>query len=155
MNESFTIRSATIADAAIISSQRRAMFEDMRAADQDQLTEMQARFTDWVKPRIERGEYKGWLVTNESGEIVAGAGLWLMDSPPHATDTSGRRASILNVYTLPAFRRQGLARRLMQIVLDWCRANQIRTVVLQASNDGRALYESLGFKPTNEMRLQL
>jgi ribosomal protein S18 acetylase RimI-like enzyme len=155
VNESFAIRSATVADATIIASQRRAMFQDMRIANQDQLMEMEARFTDWVKPRIERGEYKGWLVTDESGEIIAGAGLWLIDTPPHAVDPYGRRGNILNVYTHPSFRRQGLARRLMNIILDWCRENQIGNLSLQASNDGRALYESLGFKSTNEMRLRL
>ncbi|MBI3742580.1 MAG: GNAT family N-acetyltransferase, partial [Chloroflexi bacterium] len=52
-------------------------------------------------------------------------------------------------------RRKRLARKLTTTILDWCRANNIRTVILHASDDGRALYESLGFKPTNEMRLEI
>jgi hypothetical protein len=48
-----------------------------------------------------------------------------------------------------------LARRLMAEMLEYCRAQNIHTVALHASVDGRSLYESLGFKPTNEMRLAL
>lgn len=155
MNESFTIRSATAADVATIVHHRRAMFEDMQYANREELDVMEARFSDWVRIRLERGEYKGWFVMAGEGEIVASAGLWLTEGPPHPTDPQRQRGNILNVYTLPAFRRQGMARHLMDFILDWCRANQIRTLVLYASTEGRSLYESLGFKPTNEMRMQL
>ena len=33
--------------------------------------------------------------------------------------------------------------------------NGITVVILHASDDGRPLYEAVGFKPTNEMRLLL
>jgi len=59
------------------------------------------------------------------------------------------------MYTEPEYRRQGLARRLMEAMVAWCRAERMTSVYLHASDDGRALYESLGFTPTNEMRLVL
>ena len=55
----------------------------------------------------------------------------------------------------PAWRRRGLARRLMEAALVWCGEHGIRAVILHSSDDGRALYEKLGFQPTNEMRLLL
>jgi ribosomal protein S18 acetylase RimI-like enzyme len=63
------------------------------------------------------------------------------------------RGNILNVYTEREHRRRGMARALMQIALEWCAANQVGAVILHASAEGSALYESLGFTPTNEMRL--
>ena len=62
---------------------------------------------------------------------------------------------IVNVYTEPAYRRRGLARRLMVAMLEWAHGEGYGTVSLHASDFGRSLYESLGFKATNEMRLQL
>jgi hypothetical protein len=38
-------------------------------------------------------------------------------------------------------------------MIDWCRANDFANVSLHASTAARPLYESLGFLPTNEMRL--
>ena len=62
---------------------------------------------------------------------------------------------ILNMYTEPEFRRRGLARMLMEKMIAWCREQGYNTVSLHASDKGRPLYEALGFRPTNELRLAL
>jgi ribosomal protein S18 acetylase RimI-like enzyme len=75
--------------------------------------------------------------------------------PPSPLRLAPRRAYILNVYVYPEHRRRGVARKLMHEMLEWCRAERFTAVALHASVDGRALYDELGFTPTNEMRLQL
>jgi GNAT superfamily N-acetyltransferase len=74
---------------------------------------------------------------------------------PHAADPQTRRATILNVYTERAHRRQGLARALMEWMILWCREQGFRAVTLDASDDGRTLYESMGFRLTTQMRLEV
>jgi GNAT superfamily N-acetyltransferase len=59
----------------------------------------------------------------------------------------------MNVYTQPAYRRQGLARRIMLEILAWARGAGLGRAALHASGDGRSLYTGLGFQPTNEMRV--
>jgi GNAT superfamily N-acetyltransferase len=68
------------------------------------------------------------------------------------TIADGRQAIVVNVFTEPAWRRQGAAALLMRHVLDWARDTKLDTLVLHASSDGRTLYEQLGFVATNEMR---
>jgi GNAT superfamily N-acetyltransferase len=150
-----TLRLATLDDAPTIVRHRRAMFDAMGFTNTAELDEMDARFAGWVRRKMEQGDYRHWFVVDEAGQIIAGAGVWLMDWPPHGTDPRGPRANILNVYTEPEHRCQGLARGLTQVVLDWCRERGIRAVILHASKEGRPMYESMGFKPTNEMRLNL
>jgi len=149
-----TITRATADDADIITAQRRGMFFDMGYRDEALLDGMCRDFRSWVRPRLESGEYLAWMVT-ENGEPASGLGLWLMDWPPHVIGPGSPRGNILNVYTRPESRRQGLARALMSVALDWCRANRVAAVILHASAEGKALYEAFGFKPTNEMRLLL
>jgi hypothetical protein len=43
----------------------------------------------------------------------------------------------------------------MDTALAWCLLAKVRAVILHSSEDGRRLYESLGFEPTNEMRILL
>lgn len=152
--QTFTIRPATVEDAAIIAHHRRAMFQAMGFEDQENLRTMEDKFRAWVIARIRRGEYLGWLATDDQGTVVAGAGMWIIQWPPHPMDLSERRAYIMNVYTEPPYRLRGLARRLTRTILDWCRDHEIKTVTLHASKEGHALYESLGFRQTNEMRFQ-
>ena len=150
-----TIRPAALEDAPTIVRHRRAMFDAMGFTNYDELDEMDARFAVWVREKMQRGEYWHWFAVDDGGKVAAGVGVRLMDWPPHGTDPRGPRANVLNVYVEPEHRRQGLARRLTVTALDWCRARGLRTVILHASREGRALYESMGFKPTNEMRLNL
>jgi ribosomal protein S18 acetylase RimI-like enzyme len=153
--QEFSIRRATVEDTSITMHHRHAMFQDMGERDAAKLNAMCDAFSRWVSARLTNGEYLGWLVDNEQGTVVAGTGLWLLAWAPTPSDQSAQRGYIFNVYTQPDYRRRGLARRLMQTIFDHCRKNKITVVALHASDHGRALYESLGFKQTNEMRLLL
>jgi hypothetical protein len=43
----------------------------------------------------------------------------------------------------------------MDTIVTWCREEGLRFLYPHASDEGRPLYQSLGFVPSNEMRLQL
>lgn len=152
MTESFTIRPITPDDAPTIIAHRRGMFTDMGRGNLDA---MSVEFAKWLDRKLASGDYLGWFAVTSEGEVASGLGLWLLEWPAGPDDTHERRAYILNVYTQPSYRKQGLARQLMITAVDWCRENGLRTVLLHASQLGRPLYESLDFKATNEMRLML
>ena len=153
--DGFALRLSTPRDVAVITAHRRAMFEEMRASDSAALDEMSSQFAPWVEERLASGEYLEWFAVAEDGSIAAGAGLWLMDWPPHVIGRGRRRGNILNVYTEPRFRRLGLARSLVETAMQWCREHDVDVVILHASDAGRAMYLSLGFRPSNEMRMLL
>lgn len=154
-SESLAIRPAALSDLETLVAHRREMFFDIGYQDRAVLDGMASRFREWVRPRIESGEYRAWLAAAPDGSVAAGAALWLMDWPPMPFAVGSPRGNILNVYTSRGYRRRGLARRLMTEILDWCRANRVEIVILHTSDEGRALYESLGFRGTREMRLEL
>jgi GNAT superfamily N-acetyltransferase len=151
--DGFVLRRARVDDAAEITRQRREMFREMRSAEVSALDEMEARFLPWVAAKLTAGEYLGWFAVAEDGTIAAGAGLWLMEWPPHMLGRADRRGYLLNVYTGARFRRRGMAKVLVEVAVDWCRTNGIDVMVLHASNAGRSMYEQLGFAATNEMRM--
>lgn len=85
--------------------------------------------------------------------VIAGAGVLLREQfPIPGCYRVGIWAHIMNVYTVPAYRRQGLARKLLLHILSWCDSKSIDQITLTASNEGRPLYDSLGFKQTADMR---
>jgi GNAT superfamily N-acetyltransferase len=151
----FLIRPGTLADAETIVAHRRAMFFDMGYRDEPVLDGMCDAFRPWLARKMRDNQYLAWFAVDSSGAIAAGLGLWLMDWPPHMIGPGAPRGNILNVYTRAESRRMGLARRLMDAAIEWCRANQVRAVILHSSDDGRRLYESMGFQATNEMRILL
>jgi GNAT superfamily N-acetyltransferase len=150
----FETRLATVADAELIARHRRSMFVDAGQAEDAKLQAMVENFIVWVRPRLSDGSYVGWLV-EEDGRVAAGAGMWLMDFPPHWMDAEPLRAYLLNFYVDPAFRGQGLAYELLTTAVNDARRRGIKVVSLHASKFGKPLYERNGFESTNEMILRL
>lgn len=153
--EVLVIREATLNDLPLLIEQRRHMYQDMGYPDNTRMEDMEHAFGLWLHDNLEDGHYRNWIVETTDGQIAAGAGLWLVEWPPQMMDFSPYRGYIMNVYTEPGFRKRGLARQLVQTILSWCSAQGIHTVSLHASPEGRPVYESLGFCPSNEMRLPL
>ena len=159
-----TTRLATVDDAASIAEQRRRMFVDSGQAESAAMDRMFTNFVDWVRPRLEDGRYLGRLV-EEDGEadssaslrndkkVVGGAGMWLMDFPPHFLDPEPVRAYLLNFCVAPSARGRGLAETLLKITVDEAKRRGIQVVSLHASHMGRPIYERNGFAGTNEMIL--
>jgi GNAT superfamily N-acetyltransferase len=149
-----TIRLGTAADAEAIAWQRRQMFADAGLAEIEAMSAMTANFAAWVRPKLEDGSYRAWLA-EDAGAVVAGAGIWVMEFPPHWMDAEPARAYLLNFYTAPTHRGQGLAPRMLSLAIEEARRRGIKVVTLHASKFGRPIYERHGFKPTTEMMLRL
>ncbi|HEV2468086.1 MAG TPA: GNAT family N-acetyltransferase [Candidatus Sulfotelmatobacter sp.] len=149
-----TIRPATVVDIPEIIRQRRRMYEDMHYTDSSALDTMSHLTADYLSTAIPDGSFHAWLAC-DGDRPVAGGAVLISRWPAHAYDLECRRATILNVYTDPGHRRRGIARQLMQTMIAWCRQEGLARISLHASDDGRHLYESLGFEPSNEMRLNL
>src|SRR6202158_2900071 len=149
-----TIREATPSESAIILHHRRSMFRDRGEGTVEELDRMAEVASPWLARALADGSHRHWLALDSSGRVAGGGGVLLCPWPANPKDPCTERAVILNVYTEPEFRRQGIARQIMQTILVWAKERGLRAVNLHASDEGRLLYEQLGFEPTNEMRLR-
>jgi GNAT superfamily N-acetyltransferase len=150
----FTIRGATPDELDIILHHRRSMFRDMSEGTVEQLDRMVEAARPMFAKAVENGSYRHWLAIDEYGRVAGGGGVLLCPWPANPQEACIERAVILNVYTELEFRRRGVARAIMQMILEWVKAHGLASVNLHASDEGRYLYETMGFKPTNEMRLR-
>ena len=104
---------------------------------------------------IPAGTFKGWVAENEKGQIVSSIGLVVDIHPPAPNNPSGKIGYIMNLVVDNEHRRQGIARTLMRTVLEYLRNNKVYSAELHATEIGRGLYEELGFKDSNAMRIKL
>ncbi len=149
-----TLRRASAADAELITAHRHRMFTDNAFSTEAQLSAMDANFEPWVRERLADGRYVG-LLLEEEGLVVASAGIHFADFPPHYLHVEPGRAYLLNFYTEPGARGQGLANRLLRACVEECRAHGSKVVTLHASPFGRPIYQKFGFTAMNEMMLKL
>ena len=155
----FAVRQAIASDLPLIAHHRAAMFRDMGKLASHQEEALQAATASYLRDALETGEYIGWVAeATGTSSVIGGAGAQIRPILPRPSSDSeelelGPEAIVLNVYVEPAWRRRGVADALMRAVLDGLAGRGIRRIVLHASDDGRRLYERLGFVATNEMRL--
>jgi len=134
------------------------MFQDMGAVSGDAFETLRAKARARLEEWIDHGNYIGWVAAqaNEPGVVVAGAGVQVQPILPRPRDIStigeGRQGTIVNVFTEPLWRRQGIAGLLIKEIISWSKIEQLDRLILHASDEGRSIYERLGFVASNEMR---
>ncbi len=52
----------------------------------------------------------------------------------------------MNVYTKPEYRKKGYAKKLMNMMLEDAKAENVSNIELKATEDGYSLYRSVGFE---------
>ena len=105
----------------------------------------------WLAEHLGR-DCSAWLAEIDGEPAGTAAILWF-PHPPGPRNPHGIEAYILNVYTRPEFRRLGVARALMTRAIAEARATGVSRIWLRASDEGRPLYEELGFGTGNYMEL--
>jgi ribosomal protein S18 acetylase RimI-like enzyme len=114
-----------------------------------------ARLRKFFSAKIPAGEFLA-AVAEVDGTLVAASGMIYQQLPPSVANPTGRAAYIMNVYVAPAFRRRGLATKLLKILVATARQARCRRVTLHAMPGARTLYAKLGFVArANEMKLEL
>ena len=112
------------------------------------------RETQYFVRRTAAGEAQWHLA--RIGEEFVGSSCAYVDDGWHSTLV--RRSTIgwiIGVYVRPEFRGRGIARALSSASVEWLRGTGCKKAKLHASPFGRGIYESLGFKDSNEMELPL
>jgi GNAT superfamily N-acetyltransferase len=148
MTTTYDIRPATPDDTAVLATQRVAMFRDMGRTTAALEPPLQEASREYFRAALATGEYVGWIVELDAPPrtAIAGAGVQFRPllprtDPDGQTLLMGREGLVLNMYVDPAYRRQGIARRLMETIIEWAPDVGI----------GRPLYASMGFRDSNEM----
>ncbi len=88
------------------------------------------------------------------GDAFVGAGgVSFYQVMPTCHNPTGWKAYIMNMYTAPGYRRRGVARRTLELLVRESLRRGISFISLEATANGRPLYEKFGFRPMDdEMR---
>ena len=147
-------RKAAFGDIGLLTKTR---IEVLRAAnglpDDTDMAEIERRTYAYYRKALHDGTHTAYLVFD--GDRLAGAGgISYYQVMPTCRNPDGNKAYIMNMYTRPEYRRQGIARRMLEILISDAKARGVGFITLEATQMGRPLYENAGFMPMkNEMIL--
>lgn len=122
-------------------------------SDETDMSAVEQETCAYYKRALETGEHIAYLVYD--GEKFAGAGgVSFYQVMPTYHNPTGQKAYIMNMYTAPEYRRQGIALRILDLLVKAAKKRGALQIALEATEMGRPLYERYGFvKMQNEMEL--
>lgn len=107
----------------------------------------------YYKRSLENGEHIAYLVY-DNGTFIGAGGVSFYQVMPTYHNLTGKKAYIMNMYTAPEYRRQGIAVRTLDLLVNDARKQGVSQIALEATDMGRPLYEKYGFvKMEDEMEL--
>jgi len=154
MKREFEYKKATIKD---IDKLVRTRIIVLRAAnklsDDVDMSAVEKESYAYYKCALETGEHIAYLVY-DNGAFIGAGGVSFYQVMPTYHNPTGKKAYIMNMYTEPEYRRQGIAIHTLDLLVKDAREQGVSQIALEATDMGRPLYEKYGFiKMEDEMEL--
>ncbi|QDR82988.1 GNAT family N-acetyltransferase [Sporomusa termitida] len=95
------------------------------------------------------------FIVKDGDKIMACCGGFIKSDIPYCFFKQPFYGFIGDVYTVPRERTRGLATELTKATIAWLKSKGVRTIRLLASEQGKPIYQKMGFVNTDEMALAL
>ncbi len=153
----FEVRPAVAGDGEAFASLRIDLFRETGGICTEEQAESLARATrEAFAAGLRTGTCLAWLAFSRGGEAIGSAALLVWSRLPSPQNPGPVEGYLAHLYIRPEWRRRGVGTALMEATLAGARRLRLGRVRLHATEEGRALYERLGFKlRTNTMELYL
>ena len=103
---------------------------------------------DYYDRHMSDGTFVSWLALDKD-RIIGTSGMSFVEKPPYFGCPSGRIGLLSSMFTDPGYRRMGIAKELLNRVVEEARAYGCGAVQITASDMGVKLYTAYGFVHNN------
>ena len=141
-----TYRKAVLSDIEKLAEIRSFCLKEMHnvTSEEDRIIIEQANL-EYFKKSLCDNTFVSWIALDNE-VIIATSGLSFSVVPPFFNILDGKVAYIMNMYTFPNYRNQGIGTKLFKKLIDEAKQLGYKKITLNATDMGRPLYEKYGFK---------
>lgn len=136
-----TYRKLTAADLDAFISMRITQLREEGATEDIDLV---PALKDYYNRHLADGTFVSWLAT-DGKKIIGTSGMSFVEKPPYFSCPTGRIGLLSSMFTDPGYRRQGIAKELLDRVVNEAREYGCGAVQITASDMGVKLYTAYGF----------
>ena len=136
---------AEIGDTELLTRTRIMVLRAVHSLPEDAaLDDLTAQSRRYYQRALRDGTHTAYLVY-DGDHLVGAGGVSYFEVLPTYHNPTGQKAYIMNMYTDPAYRRRGIARRTLDLLVRDARDRGVTAISLDATAMGRPLYEAYGF----------
>ncbi|MBQ4529079.1 MAG: GNAT family N-acetyltransferase [Lachnospiraceae bacterium] len=142
---SLIYKKATLEDIDILTETRIIVLRAANQLAQElDMSEVREQSYKYYKKALGQDTHVAYLVF-DGEDFVGAGGVSFFEVMPTYHNPTGKKAYIMNMYTKPEYRRQGIAFQTLDFLVEEARGRGIKAISLEATKMGRALYEKYGF----------
>ena len=124
-----------------------------RLPKETDMSQVEKHSREYYKKALADGSHTAYLVF-DGDKVIGTGGISYYSVMPTFYNVSGRKAYVMNMYTDPAYRRQGVAIKTLDLLVKDSLSRGVEQIGLEATDMGRPLYERYGFEGADaEMEL--
>ena len=136
-----TYRKLTAADLDTFISMRITQLREEGATED---IDLEPALKDYYNRHLADGTFVSWLAL-DGEKIIGTSGMSFVEKPPYFSCPTGRIGLLSSMFTDPGYRRMGIARELLDRVVNEAREYGCGAVHITASDMGVKLYTAYGF----------
>ena len=136
-----TYRKLTAADLDTFISMRITQLREEGATEDIDLV---PALKDYYNRHLADGTFVSWLAL-DGEKIIGTSGMSFVEKPPYFSCPTGRIGLLSSMFTDPGYRRMGIARELLDRVVNEAREYGCGALHITASDMGVKLYTAYGF----------
>ena len=150
-----TVKRAGMEDLDTLMNWRMEVLREVFAVpEQLELKELEKANRRYYQTMLETGGHIACFACQRD-KIIGCGGICIYQDMPSPDNPTGQCAYLMNIYTRPRFRQQGVGEKIVNWLIGQSTQLGITKIYLETSDAGRQLYQRIGFSPMpNYMKLK-
>lgn len=141
---------ATESDAQILAEYRIAFLTELVGPQSPDVVEVLRQNLEKYFKRAIQAKTLFCGLARDGSTIVGTGAMVIREQPGSFRNPSGRTAYILNMYTIPAYRKHGIGNTVLKLLMKSATEMGIEMFELHATKEGEPVYQKNGFEKHHE-----
>lgn len=141
-----TYQKATLPDIPLLAEARISFLSEYWGnVDEEQSVHLRNELRNYFEYAIQHKIYHSWIAKFKD-EFAGIGGMVYQQRPGSFRVPDGRSAYIMNMYTVPKFRKNGIAKNILEHLIKTGNEDGIQFFELHATKEGEPIYVNAGFE---------
>ena len=147
-----TYRKATVNDVELLVNTRVSLIDEDSGLNENEKKDLYDSNKEYMQTAMKQEIFIAFLAFD--GDVFVGtASACLYAVLPGKKLPKGRNAYIQNVYVVPSYRRHGIGKKIISMLIDEVKRRDYTRITLHATKMGRDLFRNCGFQNSENLGL--
>jgi len=145
-------RKANINDIELLADTRVSLIDEDSGLNENEKKDLYESNIEYMQQAIKKDNFISF-VAFDNNILVGTASACLYRTLPGKKLPKGRNAYIQNVYVLPSYRRHGIGKNIIKMIINEAKQRGYTRITLHATKIGEIFFSDCGFKSAENLGL--